>query len=946
MDAFLRKIVEEVQKTHAGQFGQLCFVLPNRRAGLFLKKYLAESGTSPQLAPATYSMEEFLELLSGARILEPITILFEFYNHFRETEGDQADPLDEFVRWAPQLLSDFNEVDLHLVRPDKLFQYVNESRALELWSVDGREMSETQRNYLKFWESIYSYYKAFTKRLEEQQQAYSGLAARWAANKVEARYEEGKLDIREEGFQRIIFAGFNALSPAEEKVIRTFIKNGQAEIYWDTDAYYMANNQQEAGLFFRRYREGWAAGKFNWIFDDLKTRARNIDIIGVASHVGQAKVAGEIISELDSSAGYEDTAVVLIQENLLIPTLQSLPEQVKYVNVTMGYPLRNAPLHGFLNTVFLLQENAEKMGIRHGNVHFYHKDLVKLLGHPFLAHLPGMNELSKLLIRSIRKRNLVFIPPEDMEEVASADHATTFQLIKPIFKRWKNEPIKALTSFREIFENLKNVLTRTTETHQKEDEINLEYLYLYTKILKRMESLIGNYRSIRSLKTLRVVFNQLIGAQSIPFYGEPLRGLQVMGLLETRLLDFKNVVVLSANEDKLPTGKTVQSFIPFDIRREFGLPTHKDRDSLAAYHFYRLLQRAENISILYNTEPDEMGGGEKSRFITQIEHELPLINPATKLRSKVITFPVLQEKLYETSIEKSTEVLLALDRLMEKGLSPSALNKFIQCPLDFYYKYIIGLRDEEEVEETIEATTLGSFVHGVLETFYTPFIGKAVPEEAVTEMLKAAEKETRNEFLKKFRKADLERGKNLLTLKVAIKFVRTFLQRERTFIRKIARDGRELEIVSLEQKLEKIVQVNGKDVRLIGLADRIDKVGDLTRIIDYKTGMATPVELKVTKPEKLISDASKAKAFQLMTYALLHREVNGMESGPIVSGIVSFRKLSEGVMAVKMKDSELIREDHLDYFEEQVQQLVSAIYDTSVPFSHEPDANYCSFCGV
>ena len=943
MPGFIDQVVDDLLSDSALDVGRLCFVLPNKRAGLFLKNSLAQRSKNARLAPTILPMESLVEQLAGVKVLEPVTLLFEFYNHFRLVEGPEAPPLEEFVRWAPQLLADFNEVDSHLVRADKLFGYVNESRALELWTVDGSPLSDTQQQYLKFWESLNKYYTSFTTYLNQEAMAYEGLAARWAVDVVQKKLEKNELQPLEAHHDKLVFVGFNGLTPAEESIIRAYKKAGLAITYWDTDEWYMANKQQEAGHFLRQYREGWAFAKFKWIGKQLAEQHRSIDLIGVASHVGQTKVAGELLEGLETASEFQDTAVVLVNESLLIPALQSLPEQVSAVNVTMGYPLKNAPLHGLLNTVFQLHENASRMGMRKGKPHFYHRDLVKLLSHPFLQHVRGCPALAERIITGIRKNNRVFLSREDLEELAVEEQAA-FSKISALFSTWKDDPLAALESFQTLMQQLRHELEPSDQAESKQQAIDLEYLFLYHKIVKRLRALIGSYGTIQSLKTLRAVFNQLIAAQALPFYGEPLKGLQVMGLLETRLLDFDHVIMLSCNEDKLPAGKSQQTFIPFDIRREFDLPTHQERDARAAYHFYRLLHRCKKAWLLYNTEPDEMGGGEKSRFLTQIEHEFAHTN--TTLQSKLMTFPVVPDLQQETLIQKTPEVLKAIDALMEKGLSPSALNRFINCPLDFYYKYIIGLRDEEEVEETIEATTLGSFVHQVLEDLYTPFLGKVVTVQDVEQMMTEAPGRTRQEFLKKFRPRDLDRGKNLLTLKVAIKFVITFLKTEQQLIRRLEKKGEHLTILSLEQQLEKTINVGPHAVKLIGLADRIDRAGDEVRVIDYKTGMVKPAELKVADLSILEHEPAKAKAFQLLTYALLHRHVNGMEEGGMASGIISFRKLSSGFMNVQIGKSRHIAGQDLDGFEELVHAVIERIYDPKEPFAHDPDSVFCKFCGI
>lgn len=925
MQNFLQKVSGYIYENHRKNTGNLTIILPNRRAGLFLKKHLSKKFGKTIWSPAIYSIEDFVEEISGVTVLEPVTLLFEFYEIYRKsTENPQ--PLDEFTKWAPTLLHDFNEIDQYCIDAQNFFAFVSEERALEVWSPEKKEITDFQNQYLSFWKSLGVYYEELKTHLLAKNQAWQGLAYRVASENI------APLLMSNRG--QILFAGFNALTKAEDIIIQKLIEEDKAEVLWDADEYYLENTAQEAGRFLRKRAYPSSpkktGEKFLWCEDLLKTEEKNIEVIGVAGNATQAKVAGEILSNLND---YSNTALVLADETLLIPVLQSLPKKVKDVNVTMGYPLKHSPVHDLWDALFRLHENSAT-----NNRRFYYKDLLKVLNHPLLNQSGEAKILTDSLTKYLTDKNRIFISEKELKAQVEPMLQPAFENVFSVFSDWNNNPQKALQCFSKLIEEF---LKQSTKDEHK---IEREYLYNYTKIIKRIQSLLEDYDSVKDIKTLHKIFSQIAGGLTIPFYGEPLKGLQIMGMLETRTLDFDTVILLSANEEILPSGKAQNSFVPYEIKRNFGLPTYTDKDSIFAYHFYRLLQRAKNIHLLYNTEPMNYGSSEKSRFITQLQHELPKINPKAKITEKIASISVSKSKLQPTSIEKTSIIIEKLDKLAAKGFSPSAFNTYISCPLDFYYKKILGLEEPDEVEETIEASTFGLFIHDILESFYKPFIGKIIKADDVRQMLPKAEDRTKATFLSEFSENDISFGKNLLSLKVAVKFISTFLKNESKFLETLEKDGHALTIVALEQRLSSAIYIKGNKVNIHGFADRIDKIGNTIRIIDYKSGLVQPTDLKISEIEEITQSDKKAKALQVLTYSLMYRQpVN--DNQQLQSGIISFRKLSEGFMPVKINGSATISEEILKEVKEKLVETIEEIYDSSIPFAHNPDAKYCRFCG-
>ncbi len=951
MESFLEKTVKHLYEKYGDGISELCIVLPNRRAGLFLKTLLADNLKKTFWSPEIYATEDFIALLAELEIADSVTLLFELYETIKFISKKQTETFDDFSKWGQILLSDFNEIDRYLVDASRLFGNLKDIKELESWSLNSDEgLTDFQKQYLSFWQSLGEYYFDFNKRLLNKHLTYQGAAYKIAAAHAEER-------VSKHPWKKIIFAGFNALNKAEEQIIEKLLNSGKAEIIWDTDSYYINDKRQEAGKFIRRYDNFGnfkkSAGK-NIVFEEnlLSAEDKHITIIGAAKNAGQAKTAGNLVTEFQKqNHNLQNTALVLADENLLFPVLHSLPDDIQDINVTMGYPLKNTPASGYFDLVFNLHVNAIKLSQGKEKYSFYHKDLLKLLSHPYTNILifdKAQHHSVKPVIRAIQDRNIVFAAFSTLEKIARENEkqAAVFEILRPIFKRWQ-APADAIKCLHYLIDTLKNAMAAQQGNASKNTaSLELEYLFAFTKIIKRIQALMLDYpHSIGDLKTLQNVFKQIVRSTTLPFYGEPLMGLQVMGMLETRTLDFENIILLSCNEDILPSAKTVNSFIPFELKRYFGLPTYTDKDAIFAYHFYRLLQRAKNIYLLYNTESDALGSGEKSRFLTQLIHELPKVNKKVVIEEKLLHIPAATGSFGNViTIQKTPAIIEILKTKAEKGFSPSLLNKYRSCSLQFYFQAIAGLKEADEVEETIGADTLGNAIHEVLETLYTPFIGKKIKADDVKEIKKQAAALTISVFEKEYSKTEISYGKNLLTIKVALKFLNNFLDSEIKTIDKYEKEGKPLIIKTLEQPLEALVKIDGQSIKLHGKADRIDNAGSLTRIIDYKTGIAEDKELKIEEWIGIQNNSTLAKSFQLLMYAWMYQKMNPVIKDNMVSGIITFRELSAGLKTVKINKNDLLNTAVLDEFEEQLKNILTEIFNTEIEFKQTAAIDNCEYC--
>jgi len=953
MQPFLEKTADYILKYYQENFGNLTVILPSKRAGLFLKKHLIRQISTATWSPRIFSIEDFIVEMSGLKIIDPQALLFELFTIHQKIERQNAKDFVSFSTWGQVMLHDFNEIDLHLADHEKLFRYLKDFKDIEEWNPDGSELTVVQARYLNFFGTLKDYYNTLSDGLLKKKQVYQGLAYRYLADQIQT----GASVTDDEHF---VFAGFNALTKAEELIIDSLVKANKAEIIWDADSYYVNDNKQEAGFFFRKYFAGIPSDQIKWIKSNLEVSEKKIEIIGVPQQVGQAKACGKILQDLIRiNPDIGDTAIVLADENLLFPVLNSIPDQISDFNITMGLPLNQCSFFQFIDALFTLQENTAKFkNTSQGNLtQFYYKDILRILNDPYIRGQFAGNENIPVqisgIIQVIRSSNRIFYSASALKSLFNECPDNILELIKVIFDDWKNNSAQALVSLKRLADIYKDHFlfihnSSKDSGNPKNNHLDLEYLYGFMKIVKRMESLFGEYGIATDTKGLRMVFNQMVSSSTIPFYGEPLQGLQIMGMLETRALDFKRLILLSVNEDIIPTSKHTPSFLTFEMRNYFGIPSYIQKNAVYAYHFYRLLQRSDEVYILYETEGGALGGGEKSRYLYQIINELPGTNPNIKITEKLLNIPLPEDKTdYSIQVNKNKKILEKIDQIAMYGFSASAFNTFRNCSLQFYFQYIAGLAEAEEVEETIDASTLGKVVHNVLKKLYEPLINEAVTVDLVKQMIPVIDEQLAKSFKENYQEGDVTYGKNLLILNVASQFIRHFLKKE---ILQLSDKANTLEIISLENLYKAGLKIpsdneilKDKKIFIRGYIDRIDKQNGTVRIIDYKTGMVTPKELKINDWEDFYSDDHPGKSFQLLVYAWLY--VNNMEkiSGNLEAGIISFRNLSSGFMKVVFPGGDQGSEN-IEDVERILLDIITDMFNPDIPFNQTENQDNCKYC--
>lgn len=908
MDTFIEDVLQNLKKNNI-TFSDVVFILPSKRAGVFLKSKLNNHIQKTSFAPEIISIEEFVEQLSQLKQISGIELLFQFYNAYKKlTPENKTESFETFSKWAQIIIQDFNEIDRYLIPSEYIFDYLSAIQELNHWSVQ-KEKTELVVNYLDFWKNLKSYYEELSKDLLSQNIAYQGLVYKTASKKISSYLSKSK--------KQHVFLGFNALNKSEEHIIKKTLEANLGQIFWDTDTNFLESKIHSAGLFARQHKKNWSyyeTNAFNWV-NSYYSQPKKINVIGCPKSVAQSKYVGSLLKTIaEDKQNIKNTAVVLGDEMLLTPILNALPTSIGAVNVTMGLPLKATPLTALFEQIFAIhKQNTER---------FYYKDVISILSNQMVQYILKSGQT---IIQNIQVNNIVHLSFDELAELADKAEISSLKLL---FKDWNTAASKDIDNCITILQTIK----KSFKEDEDEKKLELEYLYRFNTLFNELATLNSKYNYIENTSALFSVYKELLSSETLDFQGEPLEGLQIMGMLESRVLDFETVIITSVNEGILPGGKTNNSFIPFDVKIENNLPTFKEKDAVYTYHFYNLIQRAKNVYLIYNTEVDALKGGEKSRFITQLEVEgIHDINHYTVSAE----IPNIETEL--TTISKSASVSAKLKQIAGKGFSPSSLTNYMRNPIDFYFERILGVKNQEEVEETVAANTLGSVVHNTLEDFYKPFESEFLDVEDLKNMKSLTDKTITKHFKDIYKKGDITTGKNLIIFEIAKRYVTNFLNSEIELLN----DGNKLKIIAIE--VDNAVSISIPElnfpVTLKGKVDRVDELNGTTRVIDYKSGKVEQNKVEIVDWEDLNTDYNKySKSFQVLCYAYMMHQQNRITL-PIEGGIISFKNMKEGFLKFGKKESsksrsknQLIAEDTLNAFEIQLKNLILEICNLDVDF--------------
>ncbi len=908
MQSFLEEIVLKVTRENPS-LEQVAFILPSKRAGTFLKNTIANNANSTFFCPEIYSIEEFITSVSGLDYATNIEQLFELYNSYIKNTVSDQDNFYTFSKWGQTLLQDFNEIDRHLIDAKKLFGNLAAIQEINHWSMQDRQ-TQMMKDYLAFWNNLEAIYLDFNAALIAKGTAHQGLAYRRACEQLSSYLTSTT--------ETFIFVGFNALNAAETQIIQSLLAKDRARIYWDTDTYFINDPLHDAGYFIRQHIKTWNYFKdkpLKEIGANYETK-KNIQITGVPKNIAQSKYIGSLLKDLQLSnpASIASTALILGDETLLNPILNSIPEEINAVNITMGYPLNKTPMANFFNEFIALYLYPDKRG-------WFYKIIISFLSNPYIKRILQQDSVdNQQIINLIKKNNWTYITLSKIKSLLAKTK------LESLFFETQPTPQQYVSQCLAIISELKLSFIETNDT------LGLEYLYRFYNVYNQLFELVKTHSYINNLKALESILKELLKTETVDYQGDPLDGLQIMGMLESRNLDFETVIISSVNEGILPSGKSGNSFIPFDLKTRLALPTYKDKDAVYTYHFYRLLQRAKNIYIIYNTEPDVIEGREKSRLISQL-----LTDPlkAGDITEKVLAPHVPPHLKPLDRIQKDSSLMELIKNHAKKGFSPTSLSNYIRNPIDFYKRNLLKINDTQTVEETVAANTFGTIIHDTLEELYTPFIGCYLTEKGLTEARTKISGIVKKQFEKSYTNGSIDYGKNLIAYHVIIRYIENFIQREM-----IDAKNHNIKIISLEDSLSVTLDISKitDPVVLKGKLDRVDEKDGKLRIIDYKTGKVENANVTLADWAELSTDYKYSKAFQLLCYAYMFNNKQPIDS--IESGIISFKNLSNGLLNFGTKEKGTKRETNITQetllaFENELKKLVLEIFDPKISFTEK-----------
>ena len=919
---FLDKLSQAILSQSDIELSNCLIVLPNKRAKVFLLESLKNQLEKTSFAPTIISIEDFIQDISGLRTIDSIELLFEFYEvYLSVTEKTKQQSFEEFAAWAKTAIQDFNEIDRYLLEPNHVFSYLEDIEALKRWDLQPKDKTKLITTHLEFWAKLPLYYESFYNHLLKKGVGYQGLLYREAVKNL--------ISFTPTVTNQIYFAGFNALNQAEEKIIKHLANENKAKIYWDIDAVFLNDSYHDAGLFIRKFKKEWKPfvnQDFEWVVNHF-SEEKNIEIIGTPKSIGQAKIVGTIIEKIQTeNSNLENTAVVLGDENLLLPVLYGLPESVDALNITMGYPSKNNPAQLLISKLFKLHSNAKQRNEK--SYTFYYKEVLDILNHPLVEPYCKVEEVVKV----INNNNFTFFSNQKLFSLYEEKYSNTEnKFFELLFTRWEDSISGILANLNAILLTVKSHLSND----DAEEKVTKAFVYSVFKTINKLTNYHETYNQIESLQSLQSIYKQIIDLAEVSFEGEPLSGLQVMGVLESRVLDFENVIITSVNEGKFPAGKSQNSFIPYDVKKELGLPTYKEKDAIYCYHFYHLLLRAKNIWLLYNTDNEGIDAGEKSRFVTQLEIEK---QPKHNITSTIYN-AVLPEKAYEpVTIPKTDKILTRLHEIAtDKGFSPSSLTNYIRNPLQFYMQRILRINEAEEVEENIAVNTLGTIIHNALEELYKPYLNQYLASHHIEAMEAKINDVILKHFKEIYKEGEITKGKNLLAFEVAKRNVYNFLQMEKKDIE----EGQAIKVLLLEASLSCEMEVKSLPfpIKIAGKVDRIEERNGSIRIIDYKTGKVDGNSLKISDFQDLTSDIKNEKIIQLLCYALMFENHELKQNREVSAGIVSFKNMKNGFLPFglgKGKDAELVISNViLQDFKSELETLIVEIFNPEIPFKEK-----------
>jgi len=861
-------------------------ILPGKRPIVFIRQILEERQYSGFL-PDFFTIEELIVKIVDKQTIDGISLWLFAFEVYKNLHLIPNDDFSEFLKWFPTLQKDWDDILKFSESDEAVLQYMFDEERIKEWAQDLGDDEVPRKKFLNFWRNMNIFLPELKKKLQEKNWATPGMTHELAKLKIQ--------DFAKKNNDNFVFCGFNAFTPVEEKLVRNLLQWDKAQCFFQADRYYFDDERQEAGKFLRNHKmwkEFNDSRAFHWIEDDFN-QPKNINVYEVSGNVTQTKILPEIFKDINNKT-FTNTAVVLLDENLLPATLDVM-HKVENLNITMGFPLKNLSFSNAVKQLFYLQKQLEK-----NKTSYYYRDLF-----PILEELPKSDEDDQIIIHfksKIEERNIVYISQKLLKELLG--DLSYFKLLQKAESEYQF--LNDLISFCRQIKWLQL------------DDMQYENISHFENAFRLIKNQITPYGFEIKMETLEILINQHINSESIDFIGEPLKGLQVMGLLETRLLNFENVILLSVNEGKLPLGNSQNTYIPFDIRRHFDLHTFLENDSIYAYHFYRLLQDAKNIHLLFNALSSGVNTGEKSRFITQIEMESQ--HQINHIIVENSSDPIISKPI---EIVKTPIVIQQLSKWKEK-VSASHLTSYLYNPIDFYLSKVLNTSETDEIEEELSIRNYGNLVHYTLQEIYENIKGK---------ILKNSDLQTSIQRIDEFIDMAIEKlkhqpefynkGMNFIHKAIARKVILNILNHDLELI---------LEIVDIEKRFENIDFYLDKEktdkVSFFGFIDRIDKLNGNIRIIDYKTAKTKNLTVKIDELNQsdYFQNSERKQAMQLCLYQYVIQNLPEFWGYPVETGIWSFADAKKGVVSLEFAQG------NLDDAMISIQNLILEILNPDINF--------------
>ncbi len=949
MQPFLQLVAHDLYTKIGNDLSRTVLVFPNKRANLFFNEYLAEESDQPIWSPAAMSISDLLQKLSVQKAGDPIRLVCELYKVFKE-ETESRETLDDFYFWGELLISDFDDVDKNMVDADKLFSNLQDLKNLmddyefldeeqeeairqffQNFSIERR--TELKEKFISLWDKLGIIYHRYREKLAELGIAYEGMLYR---NVIE------QLDADRLKYDKYVFVGFNVLNKVEKEFFQKLQKAGKAMFYWDYDLFYTQRiSKHEAGEFIKRNLIDFP-NELPESYFDIFRKPKKIRYISASTENAQARFMPEWVKATQTHTtqivSEKENAIVLCNEALLLPVLHSIPQDVQNVNITMGFPLAQTPVYSFINAAMELQTN----GYRPDTGRFTYEAVSKILKHPYTRQL---SDHATRLERELTKTNRFYPLPSELKKDGFLTILFTPQ-----------------SNIRELCDYLLRLIKSISILYRKEGEYDDIFNQLYRESIfqshlkiNRLYSLIESGELSVRTDTLKRLITKVLTASNIPFHGEPAIGLQIMGVLETRNLDFRNLIMLSLNEGQLPKAGGESSFIPYNLRKAFGMTTIEHKNAVYAYYFYRLIQRAENITLLYNTSSDGLNRGEESRFMLQL-----LVEGPHEITREYLEAGQSPQNTLEIQIEKTPEILRRLYRAYDTAqpesviLSPSALNTYLDCRLRFYYRYVAGLKTPDEVSAEIDSALFGTIFHLSAQLAYTDLTanGKMIQREDLERLLRDeiklqgyVDQAFKQELFKVAPEEKPEyNGVQLINSKVIVSYLKQLLRNDLQYT--------PFEMVAMEKKVSEKTTIQTAlgplTLRLGGTIDRMDAKEGTLRIVDYKTGGSPKIPANI---EQLFtpSETRPNYIFQTFLYAAIMSRKQPLMVAPALLYI--HRAASESyspVIEMGEPRKPKIPVNNFAFFEdefrERLQALLEEIFDEKELFTQTEDIKKCAYC--